>query len=82
MCIRDSTNVVWEHPCSRESIDKIERVTLEAIRYRKQNAVRRDDYLQMLIDMQNTHVDPEFSVDGKENAKNKSKPIFVPLKIT
>lgn len=57
------------HEVGRETIEFMEELALNAIRMRRRSGVSRDDYLQLLIDMQNTHVNPEFTVEGKEKAK-------------
>lgn len=41
-------------------------LTLDTMEYRRKNGVTRNDLLQLLMEMQNSHVDPKFKVDNND----------------
>lgn len=51
----------------KETIDFFSKMLLDTIEYRRKNGVNRDDLFQLLMNLQNTHVDPKYAVkDGSK----------------
>lgn len=47
----------------KEATDFFVNLTLDTVDYRRQNGITRNDMLQLLMSLQNSHVDPRFSVN-------------------